>query len=446
MRHSPPAVAPESRSSSSSSAADAESTESGSTNSGTTDERQSSPDPAESGPTVEPSEDPANSEPETRRGLWAVMGLSGDPAHSAQDAGQIPDHDQIDDDGTDDVAPGELAGPVVEDTAAPLETETNSIGLPVPVVPVLSQARSQHMAQGWLPLCLGALTVPLSALAWYPGMAASLPAAACGFPAIGLAVSAWTQRHAGKNVKVRAATGAGLALIALICGPLWIAPAGNRYRLQQAILPTQQHLAQIGAGLQQHLLEKNAWPVGGTILQRAGQRRGGAGWMTRLLPYIDQAEVYSRIDLELPFDDPANRAALGTVIDTYLAAGGERKPVAGGYAPAHYAGVGGTVFSAAGEQVPAGIFELHRPVRPAELQNGLSQTWIVGELPGGYPPWGDPENWRVVRKGLNRDPSGFGNAAGTGAQLLFADGSVRFFGNQTDVELLRRLSMRGRPE
>lgn len=164
--------------------------------------------------------------------------------------------------------------------------------------------------------------------------------------------------------------------------------------------------------------------------------------MTRLLPYIDQAAVYSQIQLDLPYDSPANRPAMGMPIETYYAAGGDRRTVANGFAVAHFSGVGGSIIAASGEELPAGIFDPRRPIRQREILDGLSQTWVVGEIPGGYPPWGDPENWRTVSKGINRDARGFGNAAGTGAMLLFADGSVRFFGNQTDVNLLKKLSTR----
>src|SRR5690606_31743937 len=40
-------------------------------------------------------------------------------------------------------------------------------------------------------------------------------------------------------------------------------------------------------------------------------------WRTLLLPYLDQASLYERIDLSKPWDDPANAVAFETIIEVY---------------------------------------------------------------------------------------------------------------------------------
>jgi hypothetical protein len=40
-------------------------------------------------------------------------------------------------------------------------------------------------------------------------------------------------------------------------------------------------------------------------------------WRTLILPYLEQKHVYDSIDLSKPWDDPANKAALEAVVQTY---------------------------------------------------------------------------------------------------------------------------------
>ncbi|OYW15708.1 MAG: hypothetical protein B7Z55_14820 [Planctomycetales bacterium 12-60-4] len=324
--------------------------------------------------------------------------------------------------------------PSIEPQVADVSTPSSLVTLRKP---------TSHAHHDWWALALGIIAVPLSGFAFLPGVIPSSPSAACGLIAVGLAMLVWTQARAGSLPRIRSAAGGLAALIALMAGPLIFAPWGNAYRDRQSVRATQLHLELIGHGLQRHLEDLGAYPIGGTrITDAQGRRRGGHGWMTHLLPYIDNSAVYNRIHLDLPYDDPANRPALGTPIETYFSADGDRRLIANVFAASHYAGVGGTVVTTRGEELGAGIFDLGRAYREGDLVDGLANTWIVGEIPGGYPPWGDPENWRSVKKGINRDPEGFGNVAGTGAMCLFADGSVRFLSNKTDVDLLRRLSTR----
>lgn len=361
------------------------------------------------------------------------------------DAGEEFDEDEWSDDSDAPEFSDELAESAASPISAAATSALESTGTAARQ-PVLRGAAAQRTSGGWAALLLGLLALPLSGFAFLSGMFGGLPSALCGFASLGLTFSVWTQSRSSSAARARASVGGALALIGLVLGPFVIAPAGNAHREDLAIRPTQRNLAAIGQGLDAHHQEHDAYPVGGTVMLLDGRRRGGHSWMTRLLPYIDQTAVYEQIQLDLPYDDDANLAAMGVPIESYFAAGGDRKPLAGKYAVSHFAGVGGMLTSSTGERLPAGIFEQNRAVRQRDLLRGLSQSWIVGELPGGYPPWGDSENWRTVTRGLNRDTRGFGNAAGNGAVLLFADGQARFFSNKTDPALLQRLSARGEHE
>ena len=56
----------------------------------------------------------------------------------------------------------------------------------------------------------------------------------------------------------------------------------------------------------------------------------------------------------------------------------------------------------------AGLFSVNSKVRRQDVADGLSNTLAAGEIADQLPAWGDPENWRTVGKGINRDAQGFG--------------------------------------
>lgn len=381
---------------------------------------------------------PQDAEPPRLRGLWDVMAAreESDEAAALPDEGETRPHSlwQV---------MGATADAEPDTAATPAEWPPVDAPADIEIPPARPQPAVRSTGrEGWA-IAAGMLAVPASGLAYWPGLAASLPGAAIGFLAIWFAVETVLSTTAPPAARKRAVCGGALGCLALLLGPFVFTPWGNATRDRVTVQGTRKHLQQIGVGLQRHQQAVGTYPPGGTeLIDKDGRRRGGHGWMTFLLPHIGQAALFARVDLARPYDDPANRLALATPIEEFYAAGGDRRPVGDGYAVAHFAGVGGRVTTPDGQTFAAGIFGLDSAVRPEDLTDGRSQTWIVGELPGGYPPWGDPENWRTVTRGLNRDARGFGNAAGTGAMALFADGSVRFLSNQTDRELLQRLSTR----
>lgn len=372
------------------------------------------------------------SAPPPSKSLWDVM-ASGTVSHSGEGV-EITSSET----GPDTIRSNTSA--VADETPAIVFADTISAD---PLETISQRSRSAGQPLDLWACLLGVAALPLSALSYGPGMIAALPSAIGAFAALALGMSVWMSARPARASRWRSGLGISFALVSLLAGPLVFAPWGNAMRNRQSVQMTQQHLEIIGRGLLDYHTKHGAFPQGGThITLPTGKKRGGQGWMTHLLPFVNQAELYQQIQLEQPYDDPVNRPAMGTDVDEFYASGGDRRKVAGGFAVSHFAGVGGIIVSVKGEEVPAGIFNGQRPIRQQEVIDGLANTWIVGEVPGGYAPWGDPENWRVVTKGLNKDPRGFGNAAGTGAMALMADGSVKFFSNQTDLDILKRLSTR----
>lgn len=170
---------------------------------------------------------------------------------------------------------------------------------------------------------------------------------------------------------------------------------------------------------------------GGTLLEDG---RPGHGWMTQLLPYMEQQTLYDKIDLSKPWNDPANAPAFrqkaGADGNTrYFERLPERQKFdADGFRRTDYA---------ANER----LMPIGHALRMEEITDGTSNTIFCGEAMGCYQPWGSPLNGRDAALGVNRSPFGFGNANDKhGCVFAFCDGSVRFMPATTDPDVMRALA------
>ncbi len=295
-------------------------------------------------------------------------------------------------------------------------------------------------------LGLGGLSIPLSFLSLIDVFWSKFPATLVGFAGILLGMQALSEIHhsAGRQTG-RKLVIAGIisGVVGVFLGPLILAGVGRRMWESSIRSVTEGHLSTIGKGLNRYHDREGAFPAGGVFkAQKERRQRGYHSWMTALLPYIGEDKLYQQIDLQVPFDDKANVPVFGENVEAFFAAGADRSPVQGRFAPSHFAGVGGDVEKADGEVAHAGLFGVNSKVTRDDVTDGLANTMAVGEIADNFPPWGDPENWRTIGKGINRDAQGFGNHDRTGACFLMADGSVRYFSNKTSTRVMTALSTR----
>ena len=303
----------------------------------------------------------------------------------------------------------------------------------------------QARRQSWIGFACGLAAVAASALAMLPHVWTGFPATGFGFAAIiagYMTLTGSARRDMAILTRVVSLVAMGLGSLGIFLGPLFFSGLGRDLRESTGQQATSRHLEQMGVALNRHHEQHSAFPVGGVFARDAsGATKGQHGWMTFLLPFVGEQELYHSIDQDKPYDDAVNRVAMGRDVVTYFAAGGDRAKIGQGFSVSHFAGVGGEIDDATGLS-HVGVFQRDEPVKKEEVTDGLSNTLIVGELAGTYPPWGDPENWRVIGRGLNKEVNGFGNSTNNGASFLLADGSVRFFNNKTDPKLLVKLSTR----
>ena len=304
---------------------------------------------------------------------------------------------------------------------------------------------AQAKRQSWIGLACGVAAVAASALAMMPQVWTGIPATGLGFAAIiagYVTLTGAARRDLAIMTRVVSMIAMGLGSLGIFLGPLFFSGLGHDLREATGQQATSRHLEQMGVALNRYHDQHSAFPVGGVFARDAAEvTKGQHGWMTFLLPFVGKQELYRSIDQDKSYDDPANRVAMGHDVVTYFAAGGDRAKISQGFSVSHFAGVGGEIDDATGLS-HVGIFQRDEAVKKEEVTDGLTNTLIVGELAATYPPWGDPENWRSIGRGLNKNVDGFGSAAGNGATFLLADGSVRFFNNQTDPKLLLKMSTR----
>ncbi|MDH3717220.1 MAG: DUF1559 domain-containing protein [Planctomycetota bacterium] len=221
---------------------------------------------------------------------------------------------------------------------------------------------------------------------------------------------------------------AGTAMVGIAHQVVWLATSdapflegGIGERPRRSMSST--NLKQLVLALISYSGRHGSLPAGGTFDQRG---RALHSWQTALLPYIEQGDLYERINFDVPWDNPENATVFSTVVPAFLNPGADPSEE-DGFGLSHYA-ANPLVLGAS-------------PTKLADIQDGAGQTILAGEVSENFRPWGYPANWRDPRLGINRSPHGFGGPwrKVSGANFVFADGSVQFLSAETDPEVLQAL-------
>ncbi|MBC8291052.1 MAG: DUF1559 domain-containing protein [Planctomycetes bacterium] len=355
------------------------------------------------------------------------------------------DNDLLDDDELDDDEHEEDGWEVEEydqddeEAVAAPSLVSPSIAVPLPTGPAINPgAKTAKLALGF-----GVAAFLVAVLNLLPGFWAKIPSTVAGLGALVWGYQSLNEsKRSPDRAKLKLTAGGGLAfgLLGMFSGPMYLTAIGENWREEQLRNAISRNLSQIGEGVEIFYEHHSAFP-------RATYQVDGQidipmhSWMSALLPHMGYEQVAGQIDRARPYDDAANFEAMSTVIPTFLVPDVDHQPTLRGLATSHFAGVGGETLTAAG-RVDVGVFSRGVTLNEEALSDGASQTMLAGEITKALPAWGEPGNWRTIDRGLNRQVSGFGNAAGTGAHFLMADGSVKFFPNATSRDVLVRLSTR----
>jgi hypothetical protein len=218
-----------------------------------------------------------------------------------------------------------------------------------------------------------------------------------------------------------AAVGVAHQLAWLVRSPQPLLDTGPR----EASLRTQSmnNLKQQALAFHSHYDKHGYAPKAGSFDEEG---RGLHGWLTFLLPSLEQQQLYDSIQLDRPWSDPVNAETFRTAVPGYQFPRAPQK-TPNGYATAHY----------------ALNSHLVRPGQPIQLlgpPDGAANTILAGEVIENAPAWGHHANWRDPALGINHSAQGFGSPSVGGASFSFADGSVKFLNDDIDPQVLRALS------
>jgi prepilin-type processing-associated H-X9-DG protein len=226
------------------------------------------------------------------------------------------------------------------------------------------------------------------------------------------------------------------------------------------------NLRRIGLAVNEYDFVHQTFPPG--TLPAPGLAPGQRlSWLAGLLPFLDMETkptkrpnlkwqtLAEKIDPTQPWDSPANRDAAAKRLTVFLCPGHVRDEDLSPWGPTHYVGLAGIGRDAA--ELPksdprAGFFGYDRILRAKDVTAGTSTTFMATETARDNGPWakGGPSTVR----GLDPDETPyvgpgapFGGLHLGGLNVLMADGSVRFVGDNVKPELFRdQLTINRRPE
>ena len=277
-----------------------------------------------------------------------------------------------------------------------------------------------------------------------------------------------------------------IAIIAVLIALLL--PAVQQAREAARRTQCRNNLHQIGLAVHNYLDAHSCFPISVDLKDTAswtGSNLIGLG--ARLLPYVDETSLYNAYNMSQTGQAGSNTAnanytASRAVLAQYLCPSSmtASQPMGGYGAHTTYLpvigngpgnGYGITMNSpACNNGNSAGIMShcdaVGRPIRPRDVDDGLSQTFLIGEWdhrgetiqtyyaqwsPGNrslmntdWPMNGSPPaiGWLPEQKPLWR----FGSSHEGGAFFCFGDGAVRFISENIDITTYQALATRARNE
>ena len=254
------------------------------------------------------------------------------------------------------------------------------------------------------------------------------------------------------------------------------------------------NIRQIGLALQNYQSATRKLPMGWQVDDVSGisdEQEGlpGWGWAARILPHLEQGNIYREFDFSLNADDEEFEETREYVIATFLCPSDpspeimEWDWISEEYGDDHdddddqsgfvhdtepprevlfvsrnnYSGVFGSIELEGNERNGNGLFFENSQVRPRDITDGLSHTMMCGERlatrgtvtwVGADPniPEGAARIVGVADHVVNDADSGhfedFASAHPIGAMFLLADGSTHFLPNTIDLQVYQALASR----
>jgi hypothetical protein len=253
----------------------------------------------------------------------------------------------------------------------------------------------------------------------------------------------WTSRTSLPAIPLLGGAGIGNAGTTVPVLVALLLPAVQQAREAARRAQSKNNLKQIGLALHNYHDVFNKLPTGTHENEKLKPEKR-LSWQADILPYLDQAPLYNRIDFAKAWDDDANADVARVQIPVYLNPSLTIDPN-GKVGVTHYVGLAGI-----GKDGPllkindpkAGIFGYDRVVGFRDITDGTSNTMAVCDVSKEVGPWaaGGKSTIRpLTKKPYINGPDGLGGIHRGGMMVLIADGSVRFVSESINPDILEAL-------
>jgi len=223
-------------------------------------------------------------------------------------------------------------------------------------------------------------------------------------------------------------------------GTALVLPAVQQAREAARRTQSKNNIKQLLLALHNYYDTYNAFPPG--ALPKAGLKpEERLSWQVALLPYLEQAPLYNRLDTKAGWNQGANEAQVATDVEVFLHPTVPRG-VPGGTNYVGIAGLGVEGPTLDAKNPKAGMFAYDKPRTFPQITDGTSNTAMIAET-NRVAPWaqGGPGTIRplTVEPYIN-GPDGIGGVSVGGANIGMADGSVRFVSDKIDPKVMEAIT------
>lgn len=259
---------------------------------------------------------------------------------------------------------------------------------------------------------------------------------------VGFANSAGSSSLSRSSVPVMPVGGVGSTAVVPVLVALLL-PAVQQAREAARRTQSRNNLKQIGLAMHNSHDVYGSFPSG-TVQNENLDPEQRLGWAVSILPYIEEANTYNRIEMAAGWEDQDDFVT-AAVIPSYLNPSMSRFGESGGQIDyLGVAGIGPDAATLENNDPNTGIFGYDRQTRLRDITDGTSNTVMVADSaePNAY-----IQGYLTI-SGFSEEPyiggpDGFGAVHSGGMNSLFADGSVRFISEFVDPTVIEAVATKG---
>lgn len=270
-----------------------------------------------------------------------------------------------------------------------------------------------------------------------------------------------------------------IAIIGILIGLLL--PAVQQVREAARRIQCSNNIRQVGLAVMNYEGAHEQYPPGWITTDGAPISEPGWGWSALILPFMEGQNIFNLIDINVAIDDPIHANAIQNVVPTFLCPSEtgpkvvnlnvpiehdhdndslraphekEERPPELWASRSNYSGVFGSIEIENNPVAGNGAFFGNSKVRFADIMDGTSHTFIIGERAGKLGPisWvgvvpdlaspisrivGSADHAPNDREGHFED---FRSYHPGGINVALADGSAHFISNTIDVTVFQALA------